>query len=416
MVDLSVKISGVEFKNPIIGAACPETKDRKKMIKTAKAGAGGLVAKTMHRDEFLVRYPFPRFRLLRWKRNPSKPLETPSDFALYSRDVMIAFTPEEYIPQLKEARKVAREENCVFIGSVMGRDLKEWATLTQMMDAEVEPDMIECDSACPHTAEWAADRETEGRLVGANPRIMAEVTKVVKENSSVPVIMKLTPETADMIPVAKAAKDAGADALTVMNRYMGFSIDIETGRPEIDGFAGVGGPWGKPLALRWIGKITQKVDIPIFGNYGVCNWEDAIEFMMAGANAVQVCTAVMVNGYAFFRKTAKGIEKFMERKNFKKVDDFVGLAHKNLIEYEDLPKKQTPLVAEVNTKKCTGCARCPTVCFYDAIKIVEGKAAIDPNLCIGCILCEQTCPVAAISMRKDPKGIDGYLRKIKHVG
>ncbi len=393
MADLSVKIAGVDFKNPVLASSCPPTKDVRHAKKAIKAGCGGIVMKSITVDPWFTKYPYPWVKLLNWERRPEEPRYTPDGFSFYSRGVM--YTPDQFIPQLKETEKAAKEADCVLIGSIMGYTFEDWVSLSQMVDSEVETDMIECNLGCPHPQEWTG--ETGGKLAGSTPKVAAEVIRRVKENSSVPVIAKLTPETGDMVAVAKAVKEAGADVLTVMNRFLGFKIDIETGQPELSGFAGIGGPWMKPLTLRWISKITQVMDTPILGSNGAMDGRDTVEFMMAGAKAVQFCTAILVDGYGVVGRIIKEVEGFMEEKGYGSLDEYIGAAIKHIHEYKQIPELPV-LLASVDAERCDGCARCVGSCFYDAINIVEKLAIIDPESCVGCKYCEQVCPHEAITI------------------
>lgn len=406
MPDLSVEIAGVDFKNPIVASSCPPTKDARRAKRAIRAGCGGIVMKSVTVDPWFTKYPYPWLKLLHWERRKEEPRWTPKHFAFYSRGLM--FTPDQLTPHITETRGAAREAGCVLIGSIMGYTLEDWANLAQTMDEEVEVDMVECNLGCPHPQEWTG--EAGGKLAGSNPRIAGEVIKSVREKCSVPVIAKLTPETGDMVAVAEAVRGAGADAVTVMNRFLGLKINIETGMPELGGFAGIGGPWMKPLTLRWISKIAQSVGIPILGNNGAMNGRDAVEFMMAGARAVQFCTTILVNGYGVIGKIKDEISEFMERMGYGAVDEFIGVALKHVVEYRDIDKLPV-LVAEVMGEKCDGCARCVSSCFYDAIKIIDKKATVEPESCVGCRYCEQLCPHEAISMRVGER--ENYLRALE---
>jgi dihydroorotate dehydrogenase (NAD+) catalytic subunit len=153
--------------------------------------------------------------------------------------------------------------------------------------------------------------------------------KEVKKHVNVPVIVKLTPNVTNIGEIAKAAEDAGADAITAINTVKAIAIDAETGRPILaNKFGGLSGPAIKPIALRCVYDVYRSVDVPVIGCGGISNWQDAVEFILAGASAVQIGTAVAFKGVKVFGSVAKGIEDYLKQKGFKNVKDIVGLAHK----------------------------------------------------------------------------------------
>jgi dihydroorotate dehydrogenase (fumarate)/dihydropyrimidine dehydrogenase (NAD+) subunit PreA len=237
-----------------------------------------------------------------------------------------------------------------------------------------------------------------GMLVGQDKNAAAEITQTVARAVKVPIIVKLTPQVADVVPMAQAVKAAGASGVTIINRFVGFALDIETGKPYINGWAGVGGPWVKPLTLRWVSKIYTGMDIPITGTNGVYDWKDVVEFMMSGATIVQICSVLMLKGYSYLKEVIKGLDDFLNRKGYKTAREIVGLAARAALTYaemEALPKEH----AVINRELCTDCQRCIRSCFYNQIDLKEGHVAISGE-CRGCGICTCVCPVpGAVSLQ-----------------
>jgi len=176
--------------------------------------------------------------------------------------------------------------------------------------------------SCPHIKKAGAE-------IGCDPLLLTEIVKEVKKRVNIPVIVKLTPNVANIDEIAKAAEKAGADAITAINTVKAMNIEIETGRPLLaNKFGGLSGPAIKPIAVRCVYDVYRSVDVPIIGCGGISSWQDAVEFMLAGASAVQIGTAVAFKGVGVFSSVAKGIEAYLKRKGFKNVKELVGLAHK----------------------------------------------------------------------------------------
>jgi len=252
--------------------------------------------------------------------------------------------------------------------------------------------MVEINVSCPMAGEKA------GMHIGGDPKLTAEQTKAVKEAIDVPVTVKLSPNFAYIGEIAKAAEEAGADAISATNSVQAlYGVDIETGEPILPAFGGYSGPAIKPITLRCVAQAAKAVKIPISGIGGVSNWRDVVEYIMVGATTVQTCTAVMWRGLKVFKELSDGLKSFMERKGYEKIEDFKGIALKYLTTVEELATRE-PMHAVVDEDLCNGCKICIAVCSYDAIQMVASKAATDPENCDGCGLCRAWCSTGAIKL------------------
>lgn len=393
MIDLIVEVCGREFKNPLIVSAATPTKNADYMKRAFDAGAGGAVAKSVTTDPLLRRYVRPRFTVLH-KRG------WPDVYSNYSCEFLGTVVPEDWVKEIRKAKKYARNAGAVLVASIVGRTFNEWAKLGKMME-EAGADMIELDLGCPHPRELKYKSSSE---IGQDPKSAAAVTKVVKEATSLPVFSKLTPEAVDVVTVAKAVEKAGADGITAINRYPALDIDIETGRPLLHStFAGVGGPWMRPITLKWIAKLAKAVKIPISATNGITTWKDAVKCIMCGASTVQICTAILYGGkgYGVISDIVKGIQEYMNRKGYKRIEDFKGITLGQILSFEAVDR-ESEVWSVVEDQKCTGCKLCLNWCFYDAITIEtrdkKPLAKIDKGRCDGCGLCVSLCPSQAIRM------------------
>lgn len=224
---------------------------------------------------------------------------------------------EKYVNEIKHAKTVLQVP---LIVSVFGYSADEYAIVAKKA-AEAGADAIELNVSCPHVKQTGAE-------IGQNPNILSEVVKKVKAETTVPLIVKLSPNVADIVVFAKAAVEAGADVLTAVNTLKALAIDAETMIPILNNIkGGLSGAAIKPVSLRCVYDITDAVDVPIIGCGGISNWRDAVEFLLAGASAVQIGTAV-ADDIKVFQSVNKGLETYLRKKRYENVKEIVGLAHR----------------------------------------------------------------------------------------
>jgi len=385
---MEVNFCGVRIRNPVVAASAEPTLNAHNMKKCIDAGAGGVIAKTMT-DSAPMRELTTRskWRFLN-ERHEVCQGKVPRAFSLYGRSGLALEPPGEFLPEIVEAVKYAKDHDAVVIGSVASTELEGWVELArQIEDAGVQ--LIECNFGCPHPHLMPGVRT--GMEVGQDFDYACEITQAVCDAVSVPVSIKVTPQVTTLIDFCGRLKTAGAKAVTLTNRFLGFVPDIETGKPLIYGQAGVGGPWIKPLTLRWIHNIRQvyKDELFIAGTNGAYDWRDLVMFIMCGAHIIEMCSAVMVFGYEWLGKQVRGLEKFMDEKGYSTVDEMRGIASDSALAYADMP----PEKARVNPDLCNHCQRCLKVCFYQAMQDGEDYTWVKEENCIGCGGCFSVCPV-----------------------
>jgi dihydroorotate dehydrogenase (NAD+) catalytic subunit len=206
--------------------------------------------------------------------------------------------------------------------SIYGFSSADFAEVAGVV-AEAGVNALELNLSCPHV-------ERTGTEIGHDPELVADVVERVKARVDMPIFVKLTANVASIVEVAKAAVDSGADALTAINTLRAMIVDIETTRPILaNKIGGLSGAAIKPVAVRCVYEIYREVDVPIIGGGGISTWQDAVEFMLAGASAVQIGTAVAFEGLEVFQSVTKGIEAYLREKGFESVKEIVGLAHRN---------------------------------------------------------------------------------------
>jgi dihydroorotate dehydrogenase (NAD+) catalytic subunit len=208
------------------------------------------------------------------------------------------------------------------IANVAGSTIEDYELVAKEISKVPNVTALELNISCPNVKEG-------GIAFGTNPDIAAKLTKVVKNVSEVPVYVKLSPNVANIVEMAQAVELAGADGLTMINTLIGMKIDINSGQPVIaNKTGGLSGPAIKPVAIRMIYDVSQKVNIPIIGMGGIMNAEDVVEFLMAGASAVAVGTANFVDPYVC-PTIIKELPQLLQRLEVNEVTDIIGRSWKS---------------------------------------------------------------------------------------
>lgn len=400
-IDTSTEICGIKLENPFILSSSIIT-SRYEMCKRAfELGWAGIVTKTICMMQ--IHESSPRFSALKdWNGTfiGFKNIEQLSEYSVEENLEMIKKLKQEF-------------PNKVIIASIMGRDEEEWKYLTKEV-TKAGADLIELNFSCPNMKQKGT-----GSDVGQNPILVEEYTKIVRDNTNIPILAKMTPNITDMREPAISAKNGGADGIAAINTIKSITnIDLDSlvPEPQVNGKSALGGYSGravKPIALRFIAEMANCKDLKDMtysGIGGIYTWKDAVEFMLLGCTNVQITTAVMEYGYRIIDDLILGLKIFMKEKNYKKVSDFVGISKNNLINNDKL-EKDTIEFPIINYEKCIQCGRCYISCQdggHGAIKLKEDrKPIIDGSKCVGCQLCRLVCPQNAISISS--KRINGQM-------
>jgi dihydroorotate dehydrogenase (NAD+) catalytic subunit len=203
------------------------------------------------------------------------------------------------------------------IANIYGESYAEYAKVARKLSTVKGVHALEVNVSCPNVKKG-------GLSFGADPKIAAMVTRKVKEETNLPVIVKLTPNVTDIAAVAAAVEKAGADAISLINTLTGMSVNIRTGKPHLQNITGgLSGPAIKPVALRMVWQVIKRVSIPVIGIGGIMNAEDALEFLILGAKAVQVGTANFINPHATI-DILSGMQQYLIDNKIKDVNDIIG--------------------------------------------------------------------------------------------
>ena len=209
--------------------------------------------------------------------------------------------------------------NTPLIVNILGDTVEGYQQLAARLNKEEKVAALEVNISCPNVKQG-------GVAFGTDPNTASAVTQGVRQHFTRPVIVKLSPNVTDITVIARAVEEAGADAVSLINTVLGMAIDINVCRPKLANiFGGLSGPAIKPIALRMVWQVAESVSIPIIGIGGITTAEDAIEFMLAGASAVQVGTANFINPKAA-EDIILGMEKYLSGKSIAAVRDIIGTA------------------------------------------------------------------------------------------
>ena len=415
MADLTSKFLGIKSPNPFWLASAPPTDKAYNVNRAFEAGWGGAVWKTLGEDgPPIVNVSGPRYS------------------AIHSNDRrVIGFNNIELITDrplrtnLDEIRQIKRDwpDRAVVVSVMLPMNEASWAKHLPMIE-DTGADGFELNFGCPH----GMSERGMSAAVGQVPEYIQMATEWAKSAASIPVIVKLTPNVANILPPAKAAMDGGADAVSLINTVnsiMRVNYDTLTMYPTTDGMGTHGGYCGeavKPIALNMVAEIARTKEtssMPISGIGGITDWRDAVDFLALGASNVQVCTAVMVYGFKIIDDLVDGLSTFLDDKELE-LKDLIGKAVPSVTDWQHLNLNYVEK-AVIDQDLCIKCGRCHVVCedtSHQAIThTVDGERRFEviDDQCVGCNLCVSICPVdSCITMKQTSDDSAEKLRWTAH--
>ena len=279
----------------------------------------------------------------------------------------------------------------LLIASIMGRDENEWAFLSKALE-EAGADALELNFSCPNMT-----AEGTGSDVGQIPELVEKYTRIAKENCSIPVLAKLTPNVMTMSPAAEAAMRGGADGIAAINTIKSLIVTDE-GKIAVGGLSGKA---VKPIALRFIAELGENENLKgmhISAMGGIETWRDAAEFIGYGAKTVQITTAVMQYGYRIIEDLTEGLATYLNA-NSLTMDTAPYHKLRQVVDIEEI-ERDIVIYPKFERIYCSGCGRCYISCMdggHQAITLGEDrKPILDPKKCVGCHLCILVCPEECI--------------------
>lgn len=297
--DLSVTICGIKMKNPVMTASgtCGYGKELAQFYDLSVLGAFTAKSVTLEKRA----------------GNPNPRIAECLSGILNS----IGIQSQGFRHFIQDDLPVLRSFEVPVIVSISGNYVEDYPKLAALLDREEGISAIELNISCPNL-------EKGGCSLGADPEVAGRIVRLVKSSTRFPVIAKLTPNVSDITLIARSVEKNGADAITLINTLAGMAIDIQTQKPKLGNVTGgLSGPAIRPVAIKMVWDVYRTVQIPIIGMGGVMTWEDAIEFILAGATAVGVGTALLRDPWVVF-EIIDGIQSYMEAKGIGCLEEIRG--------------------------------------------------------------------------------------------
>ena len=388
MADLKTNCAGIESPNPFWLASAPPTNSGDQIMRAFDHGWGGAVWKTLGTP---IQNVSSRFGALPYKGTKA--------IGFNNIELITDRSLEVNLKEIAEVKK--RYPKHAVVVSLMVETRTEWQDIIKRA-IDAGADGLELNFGCPH----GMCERGMGSAVGQEPKVNERITAWAVEYSSVPVLVKLTPNVSDIVPHGLAAQAGGAQGVSLINTIksiIGVDIDrlvVEPRVGELSSQGGYCGPAVKPIALHMVGALARDpaFKLPISGIGGISNWRDAVEFLLLGASSVQVCTEVMLHGYRVVEDMIEGLENYMDDHGMKTLNDIVGRATPTFSEWGNLDLNYET-VAKIDADKCIGCYDCVVACRDGAHQCMfpatDGSRVptIDESECVGCNLCQIVCPV-----------------------
>jgi dihydropyrimidine dehydrogenase (NAD+) subunit PreA len=420
MPDLSCQFAGIRSPNPFWLSSGPPSNTAYQVRRAFDAGWGGAVWKTVT-DEPIINTAsrYGGISLNNQRLMGLNNIELISDRAL-----------EDNLRDIAEVKK-RHPDRALIVSVMVASDRRAWHEIIKRIEG-AGADGVELNFGCPH----GMNERGMGSAVGQVPEYAQMICQWVKEVSRIPVLAKLTPNVTSIREIGRAVQRGGADGITLintLNSVIGVDLDTFIPRPHVGGLAshgGYAGPAIKPIALHMVSQVAtdREIGLPISGVGGIRKWEDAVEFILLGAQTVQVCTAVMHRGFGIIKAMLHGLEQWMKKKEIATLDHARGLANRHMTSWGELDLNYR-VVAKINQSTCIHCGICYASCedgCYQAIdwekmppaeyahafgqpRKLKGEAApnmqldadggaidvftVNDSACVGCNMCALACPV-----------------------
>lgn len=387
MPDLSTNTGGIRSPNPFWLASAPPANSGKQIQRAFEAGWGGAVWKTLGVPVQNVSSRFGGLTIRGVQGAGFNNIELITDRPL-----------EVNLREIAETKRLF--PNNPIIVSLMVETEAEWKDIIKR-SIDAGADGLELNFGCPH----GMCERGMGSAVGQEPAVNERITGWAVKYSTVPVLVKLTPNVGNIVPHGMAAKRGGAHGVSLINTIksiIGVDIDRFVPLPRVGNMSTNGGYCGaavKPIALHMVAALAREREfgLPISGIGGVSNWRDAVEFILLGSSTVQVATEVMLRGYGIVEDMTDGLQQYMRTHGFERIDQMVGKAIPTYSEWGHLDMNYET-VAKIDADKCIGCQLCVAACHDGAHQCIhpqEGTRVphVDEAECVGCNLCQIVCPV-----------------------
>ena len=387
MPDLSTNTGGIQSPNPFWLASAPPANSGLQIQRAFEAGWGGAVWKTLGVPIQNVSSRFAGHTIRGVQAAGFSNIELITDRPL-----------ETNLREIAETKRLF-PKNPIIV-SLMVETEAEWREIIKK-SIDAGADGLELNFGCPH----GMCERGMGSAVGQEPAINERITGWAVKYSTVPVLVKLTPNVGNIVPHGLAARRGGAHGVSLINTIKSIvAVDIDRFIPiprvgEMSTNGGYCGAAVKPIALHMVAALAREKEfgLPISGIGGISNWRDVVEFILLGSSTVQVATEVMLRGYNIVEDMTDGLQEYMRTHGFDRIDQMVGKAIPGYREWGELDLNYET-VAKIDADKCIGCQLCVTACHDGAHQCIHPQQGtrvpqVDEDECVGCNLCQIVCPV-----------------------
>jgi len=300
-MNLNTKINSLKLKNPLILASGVMDEDAGSMQRIFNSGAAAVVTKSIG-------------------LKPSRGYQNPTVIELDHGILNAMGLPNPGIKEFESEIKNLKRWDIPVIGSVFASNKKEFVKLCKKMQ-DYGVNALELNMSCPHAKGYGVE-------IGSNPDLVKEITSSVKKSTKIPVFVKLSPNLTNLVEIAKSAEKGKADAIVAINTVKAMKIDLGLKIPVLSNkIGGYSGKAIKPIGIRCVYEISKNVKIPVIGVGGITTGEDALEYIMAGASAVEIGSGIYYRGVDIFKKVIKEIETWMKKHDCNNISELIGVAH-----------------------------------------------------------------------------------------
>ena len=387
MPDISTNTGGIQSPNPFWLASAPPANSGRQIQRAFEAGWGGAVWKTLGVPIQNVSSRFAGHTIRGVQAAGFTNIELITDRPL-----------ETNLREITETKKLF-PKNPIIVSLMVETEVEWREIIKKSIDAGA--DGLELNFGCPH----GMCERGMGSAVGQEPAVNERITGWAVKYSTVPVLVKLTPNVGNIVPHGLAARRGGAHGVSLINTIksiIGVDIDRFIPLPRVGNLSTNGGYCGaavKPIALHMVAALAREKEfgLPISGIGGISNWRDAVEFILLGSSTVQVATEVMLRGYNIVEDMTDGLQEYMRTHGFDRIDQMVGKAIPAYSEWGHLDMNYET-VAKIDADKCIGCQLCVAACHDGAHQCIHPQQDtrvphVDEAECVGCNLCQIVCPV-----------------------
>jgi dihydroorotate dehydrogenase len=342
MPDLRTPLASLELSNPVIAGSSEFTMTERGIRACIDAGAGAVVAKSVNEDpRSAAQLDMARYAVIDDARREQAWADAKPNASLFNQSGLAQTSLDDWLALLQRCQDHALSRGSQVIGSITVAEAEPAAEIAAQMGKFLKA--IEINLSAPHGREAVGNAV---RQINGVPAV-SRYTSAVRAATTAVVIVKLPAQADDVVALAQAAADAGADAVTLTGRYQGFLPDLDTQRPVLGSWGAIGGAWALPLSLYWISKshLALPPGYPLIGTNGARDGDDVLRFLLSGATAVQLASAILLRGPSALTEAAARVKEYLRDHRVPRVGALVGLAAQASRSYAELVEERGPMPA-----------------------------------------------------------------------